>query len=119
RAPATLADQGDIIESFGIYAKSIGRQKEVPQFTQQVDLHGAQCSQDARALGRAAMVLCWLGRIEEARSAFGRALHIAKADNHIIEMVRTGAAIDSWYPMSADVKAILGFWQRAHLASAT
>jgi hypothetical protein len=112
-----LADEGNVLESFGIYVKSTARQKEMSEFVRLALQHTERCAADARAHGRAAMVLGWLGKDTEARAAFEQALKTANADSCVINMVREGKPIDSWYPVTPEVRTILGYWQRTGLGS--
>jgi hypothetical protein len=116
-ACVNLADEGNVLEAFGIYVKSTARQKEMPEFVRLALQHTERCAADARAHGRAAMVLSWLGKDTEARAAFEQALKTANADSCIIKMVRESKPIDSWYPVTPEVRTILGYWQRAGLSS--
>jgi hypothetical protein len=116
-ACVNLADEGNVLESFGIYVKATVRQKEMPEFVRLALQHTERCAADARAYGRAAMMLSWLGKDTEARAAFEQALKTANADSRVINMVREGKPIDSWYPVTPEVRIILGYWQRTGLGS--
>src|SRR5207237_4196348 len=109
-----IAERGNVCESFAIYLKKTGRHEERQPFSALAARHAEQCAGDARALGRAAMILSWLGKRDEASQAFEQALKLADADQRVLQMVREGKVLDSWYPASADVRSILAYWQRAN-----